>query len=266
MLLGLGIALSLPSVQTYIAHYITTELNKDFGTNINVEEVEVTIFGGVQLKKVMIKDEKNDTLIYAKRINTNILDTKKLLDGDLLFGNIDAVGLFLNIKTYKGDKDSNLDKFVAAFDDGKKGTKKFLMTSNKLTLTNSRFVLYDYNRDNPKDVDFTNLNISASDFKVYGPDVTTNINSMSFKDHRGLVVENLKSKFTYTKANIRLENLNFKTKESSFEGEVILKYDRKDFANFNNKVVFDITTNKAEIASNDIRYFYDELGKTEFSS
>lgn len=261
MLLGLGIALSLPSVQTYIAHYITTELNKDFGTNINVEEVEVTIFGGVQLKKVMIKDEKNDTLIYAKRINTNILDTKKLLDGDLLFGNIDAVGLFLNIKTYKGDKDSNLDKFVAAFDDGKKGTKKFLMTSNKLTLTNSRFVLYDYNRDNPKDVDFTNLNISASDFKVYGPDVTTNINSMSFKDHRGLVVENLKSKFTYTKANIRLENLNFKTKESSFEGEVILKYDRKDFANFNNKVVFDITTNKAEIASNDIRYFYDELGK-----
>ena len=54
LLLGLAIALSLPSVQTYIAHYITTELNKDFGTNINVEEVEVTIFGGVQLKKVMI--------------------------------------------------------------------------------------------------------------------------------------------------------------------------------------------------------------------
>ena len=261
MLLGLAIALSLPSVQTYIAHYITTELNKDFGTNINVEEVEVTIFGGVQLKKVMIKDEKNDTLIFAKRINTNILDTKKLLDGDLLFGTIDAVGMFLNIKTYKGDKDSNLDKFVAAFDDGKKGTKKFLMTSDKLTLTNSRFVLHDYNRENPKDVDFTNLNVSASNFKVYGPDVTTNINSMTFKDHRGLVVEDLKSKFTYTKTNIRLEELNFKTKESSFDGEVILKYDRKDFANFNNKVVFDITTNKAEIASNDIRYFYNELGK-----
>ena len=261
MLLGFAIALSLPSVQTYIAHYITTELNKDFGTNINVEEVEVTIFGGVQLKKVMIKDEKNDTLIFAKRINTNILDTKKLLDGDLLFGTIDAVGMFLNIKTYKGDKDSNLDKFVAAFDDGKKGTKKFLMTSDKLTLTNSRFVLHDYNRENPKDVDFTNLNASASNFKVYGPDVTTNINSMTFKDHRGLVVEDLKSKFTYTKTNIRLEELNFKTKESSFDGEVILKYNRKDFANFNNKVVFDITTNKAEIASNDIRYFYNELGK-----
>ena len=261
LLLGLAIALSLPSVQTYIAHYITTELNKNFGTKINVEEVEVTIFGGVQLKKVMIKDEKNDTLIFAKRINTNILDTKKLLDGDLLFGTIDAVGMFVNVKTYKGDKDSNLDKFVAAFDDGKKGTKKFLMIADKMTLTNSRFVLHDYNRVVPKDVDFTNLNIAATDFKVYGPDVTTNINSMSFKDHRGLVVENLKSKFTYTKENIRLENLNFKTKESFFDGDIILKYNRKDFADFNNKVIFDVNTNKAEIASNDIRYFYNELGE-----
>lgn len=251
----------MPSVQTYIAHYITTELNKNFGTNINVEEVEVTIFGGVQLKKVMIKDEKNDTLIFAKRINTNILDTKKLLDGDLLFGTIDAVGMFVNVKTYKGDKDSNLDKFVAAFDDGKKGTKKFLMIADKMAVTNSRFVLHDYNRVVPKDVDFTNLNISATDFKVYGPDVTTNINSMSFKDHRGLVVENLKSKFTYTKENIRLENLNFKTKESFFDGDIILKYNRKDFADFNNKVIFDVNTNKAEIASNDIRYFYNELGE-----
>lgn len=261
LLLGLSIALSLPSVQTYIAHYITTELNKNFGTNINVEEVEVTIFGGVQLKKVMIKDEKNDTLIFAKRINTNILDTKKLLDGDLLFGTIDAVGMFVNVKTYKGDKDSNLDKFVAAFDDGKKGTKKFLMIADKMAVTNSRFVLHDYNRVVPKDVDFTNLNIAATDFKVYGPDVTTNINSMSFKDHRGLVVENLKSKFTYTKENIRLENLNFKTKESFFDGDIILKYNRKDFADFNNKVIFDVNTNKAEIASNDIRYFYNELGE-----
>ncbi|WP_298116957.1 translocation/assembly module TamB domain-containing protein [Flavobacterium sp.] len=261
LLLGLAIALSLPSVQTYIAQYITSELNKDYGTNINVEHVEVTIFGGVQMKNVMIKDEKKDTLIFAKRISTNILDTKKLLDGDLIFGDIKADELLLNIKTYKGDKDTNLDKFVAAFDDGKKGTKKFLMTSNKITLKNSRFVMHDYNRANPKDVDFTNLNVSATDFKIYGPDVTTNIKEMSFKDHRGLVVEDLKSKFTYTKKNIRLKELDLKTKESNFVGDIILKYDRKDFADFNNKVIFDVNTESATIASNDIRYFYNELGK-----
>jgi hypothetical protein len=158
LLLLTGIALSLPSVQTRIAHYYTEELNKQYGTNIYVDQVEVTIFGGVQLKGVIVKDEKKDTLIFAKRIVTSILDSKRLLDGDLLFGDIKADELTLNVKTYKGDKDTNLDKFVAAFDDGKPSSGKFLMTSDKITLVNSRFILHDYNRENPKDVDFTKLN------------------------------------------------------------------------------------------------------------
>ena len=71
LLLAVGIALSLPVVQTKIAHYVTEKLNKDFGTDIYVDEVEVNIFGGVQLKKVLVKDEKKDTLIFANRILRN---------------------------------------------------------------------------------------------------------------------------------------------------------------------------------------------------
>ncbi len=105
------------------------------------------------------------------------------------------------------------------------------------------------------------MNIDAENFKILGPNLTTNIKKMSFKDHRGLFVEDLKSKFTYTKKNIKLEETQIKTAESSFEGEIILRYDRKDFVDFNNKVIFDIDSKKTTIASNDIRYFYDELGK-----
>lgn len=263
LLLCLGIALSLPVVQTKIAHYVTENLNKKFGTDIYVDQVEVTIFGGVQLKKVLVKDEKKDTLIYAKRLITSILDTKKLIDGNLIFGSLTADALILNVKTYKGDKDTNLDKFVAAFDDGKPTSGKFLMTSDKMTLKNCRFREIDYNREVPLDVDFTKINAVVSDFKVEGPNVYTNIDAMSFMDHRGLFVENLTSKFTYTKKNIRLENLDFKTAESTLKGAVILKYDRKDFKDFNNKVIFDITTKVASLSSNDIRFFYKELGKNQ---
>jgi hypothetical protein len=207
LLLTLGIALSLPVVQTKIAHYITESLNKDFGTDITVQEVEVNIFGGVQLKKVLVLDERKDTLIFANRINTSILDTKKLLDGNLIFGQMTANDLTLNVKTYKGDRDTNLDKFVAAFDDGKPASGKFLMTSNKITLKNCKFKEIDFNREVPLDVDFTKLNAVVTDFKIKGPNVYTNIDEMSFMDHRGLFVENLKSKFTYTKQNIRLEKV-----------------------------------------------------------
>lgn len=261
LILVSGIALSLPVVQTKIAHYITEKLNTSYGTDINIEEVEVTIFGSVQMKKVLVLDDKKDTLIFAKRINTSILDTKKLLNGNLIFGNMTANELTLNVKTYKGDKDTNLDKFVAAFDDGKPASGNFLMTSNKMTLKNCRFREIDYNREVPLDVDFTKLNAIVTNFKIKGPNVTTNIYEMSFMDHRGLFVEDLKSKFTYTKKNIRLEKTTLKTKETAFVGDVILKYERKDFADFNNKVVFDVKTESASISSNDIRYFYKGLGK-----
>jgi hypothetical protein len=263
LLLILGITLSLPSVQSKIAHYFTEKINKDYGTDINVEEVEVSIFGGVHLKKVLVRDEKKDTLIVATRIKTSILDFKRLIDGNLIFGTIDADNLKLKVITYKGDKDTNLDKFVAAFDDGKKSTGKFLLTSKKITLVNSRFTLYDYNRQVPLDVDFTDLNAVVTDFQIKGPNVTTSIDKMSFKENHGLVIEDLNSKFTYTKKNIKLEKLAFNTKNSQFKGDVILKYDRKDFTDFNNKVIFDINTEKATIASNDIRYFYKEIGENQ---
>ena len=263
LLLSVGIALSLPIVQTKIAHYVTENLNKKFGTNIYVDKVEITIFGGLQLKKILVKDEKKDTLIYSNRIITSILDTKKLLDGNLIFGSLTADALTVNVKTYKGDSDTNLDKFIAAFDDGKPASGKFLMTSDKMTLKNCRFREIDYNREVPLDVDFTKLNAVVSDFKIEGPNVYTNIDAMSFMDHRGLFVENVTSIFTYTKKNIRLENLDLKTPQSTLKGAVILKYDRKDFQDFNNKVIFDITTKEASLSSNDIRYFYNELGKNQ---
>lgn len=263
LLLLLGISLTLPVVQTKIAHYVTADLNKEYGTDINVEQVEINIFGGVQLKKVLIRDHHKDTLVAATRINTSVLDAKKLLDGNLLFGAMRVDGLHLKIKTYKEEKDTNLDKFVQKFDTGKKSTSKFLMTSTQITMTNSHVVVLDLNRDKPIDVDFTKLNAVVKNFKIYGPDVTTDIQEMSFKDHRGLVVENLKSKFSYSKTSIKLQDLDLKTQYSKFTGKIILNYDRKDFADFNNKVKFDIKTDSALISTNDIRYFYKDIAKDQ---
>jgi hypothetical protein len=263
LFLLLGIALTLPYVQTKIAQHFTEQINNDYKTDINVERVEVNLFGGVQLKGVYIRDEKKDTLIFANRISTSILDVNKLINGKLFFGGITANDLVLNIKTYKGDKDTNLDKFIAAFDDGKPASGKFRMTSDHIILKNCRFREIDYNRDVPLDVDFSKINGRASDFKIIGPNVYTNIDKISFLDHRGLFVNDAKFKFTYTKKFIRFENTDLYTMHSHFIGNVYLRYDRKDFADFNNKVIFDVITKKASISSNDIWYFYKEIGKNQ---
>lgn len=263
----LGIALTLPYVQTQIGNYATNALNKKYKTHINVEQVSLTIFGGVKLKKVLIRDHHNDTLIYSNRIKTNILDWNKLLNVDLVFGDIALDGVYFNMKTYKNEKGSNLDKFVASFNSktspSKASKKPFWLTATKVKITNGHYTLIDENRENPKSVDFTKINLAATALKVYGPEVTTTINSLSFQDHRGIFVEDLSTKLSYTQKHIKLENLDLQTKESKLKGSVVMNYEIEDFAHFTDKVEFDIKLEKASLASNDIRYFYKELGKNQ---
>ena len=71
-------------------------------------------------------------------------------------------GLVFNLKTYKNEKQSNLDKFIAAFETGKPSKKHFLLTATKVTIHNGHFILTDENHETPKDVDFTRLNASVS--------------------------------------------------------------------------------------------------------
>lgn len=263
LLLVLGIALTTPYVQTKLAQYFVGNLNKDFKTDITVDGVAVTVFGGLKFKKVLIRDHHKDTLIYADRIKTSILDGKQLLDGDLIFGDLGVDGLLFNLKTYKNEKQSNIEKFIAAFETGKKSKKHFLLKSSKMHIFNGHFILTDENRETPVSVNFRKLNAAVTNFQVYGPDVSTTINKMSFLDHRGLYVENLSSNFSYSKKRIKLENLDLLTRGSKVKGTVYLNYKIEDFSNFTDKVQFDIKLDTALIASNDIRFFYKELGKDQ---
>lgn len=263
LLIVLGIALTLPQVQTKIAQYATESINKEYKTDIQIEQIAISIYGGVKLKKVLIRDHHKDTLIAVNRISTSILDVNKLINGQLIFGALRLDQLMLNIKTYKRENDNSLNIFIAAFDDGKPSSGKFLLTSKEITLKNSRLLVIDENREVPKDIDFTKLNAELQDFSIEGPNVKTKIDRMSFQDHRGLFVRNLESQFSYTKKQILLTDLDLMTAASLMKGNVALNYKRDDFEDFNNKVQFNILIDQASISSNDIRYFYKEIGNNQ---
>ncbi|WP_288982369.1 translocation/assembly module TamB domain-containing protein [uncultured Flavobacterium sp.] len=242
--------------------YATDELNKTYGTNLTIEQVAITPFGSVKLKGILILDHHNDTLFAIKRLNTSILSFKKIYDpGHPYLKDVIIDGLDAKIVNYKNEDYTNLDKFIEAFDDGTPSSGKFRMRANKMTIYSSRFRYIDENLKTPKVLDFTRLNGKIEDFFIKGPNVTTFIDRLSFKDHRGLEVNNLTADFTYTKKNILLEQLAMNTPESEMKGRVELKYDRKDFSDFNNKVIFDVQFEKASIASNDLNHFYNEFGK-----
>ena len=261
-----AILLALPVVQTKLGAYATDRLKKDFGVSITIEKVAINPFGGLKLKGVLAKDHHNDTLFHFNRIHTSILSYKKLYEnGHPYLGDLQADGLNLKIIQYKGEKDTNLDKFIAAFDDNppKPSSGKFRLKINSISLHNSRFRYIDENLKKPKILDFSSLNGQLDDFYIKGANVFAYVYKMSFKDHRGLVMKNLTSDFTYTKKNILLNELVLETQNSSFKGKTELHYDRKDFKDFNNKVIFDLDIKEGKISSNDLNFFYPEFGKNQ---
>ena len=160
MLLVLAVALSLPIVQTKLGEYVTQMINKDYGTDIHVDQVAISAFGGVKLKTVRIRDDHKNTLIYANRIKTNVLSFSQLYNGDLYFGDIRLDGAIFHIRKYKGEEDTNFDRFIALFDSNTPSKKKFLMQAKNVYISNGRFIVSDDNSEVSKDVDFSKLNAS----------------------------------------------------------------------------------------------------------
>ena len=115
LFLLLFITFSIPSIQTYFGEYATNRINNKFNTNINIERASIKYNGDIELKNILIIDHQNDSLISIEKFNSSILSFLNINNNKLVFGGIDIYGLYFNIKTYKGENDSNLEIFSEKF-------------------------------------------------------------------------------------------------------------------------------------------------------
>ncbi len=258
----LVLILSIPSVQTSLGKRLTKMLNDDFGTNINIGKVGLQFNGDVELKEIYVEDYKKDTLIAIQELNTSILNYKNLANGKLNFGDIDIYNLIFNIKTYKGEEDTNLDVFVERFEEDNPSQEKsgFLLSSSDVSIYDGTFRLIDDNKTTPKVLEFNDLSINATDFVIDGSDVRTRINTLAFKDSRGVHIQNLMTDFEYTLTYMNFNNLNIKTDKSILKGRLRFDYNREDFKDFEDKVQVTADFSDSEVALNDLNAFYNEFG------
>lgn len=260
------LVLSLPFVQTSFAQYAANTINKDFGTNINIDKLRVSLItwdtnlqGGVY-----IEDYQKDTLFYVDRLTTSILSIRNLVNGRLEFGDIDVDKLDFKLKTYKDNLNTNLEVFIDKLDDGKPrkpGTDPFYFSSSAISVKHSNFRLLDENRETEEMLNFKNLDIDAVDFQILGPEVDVKINDMAFASQRGINVEHLATEFRYTKQKMSFDSLHILTHGSKLNGQLEFNYDRKDFADFLNKVKLNAQFEESVVAFDEINLLYDQFGR-----
>ncbi len=260
LLVLIVIIFSIPAVQTWVANKVTTNLNETYGTDINIKRLGLNWKGEVDIREVYIADHHQDTLIYSKEVQTNIISFQNLIQGDLGFGNIALDRAKLYVKTYKGEETDNLSIFAKKFDTGKPSTSPFSLFSNEVSLTNSKIKITDENLENPDVFILNSVNVVADNFKIEDTDVKANIKSLSLIAARGITIKDMQADFAYTATNITLKDLNLETVESKIVGEIDLDYSKNGMANFVNDVVIIANLKDSKIATNDLNAFYNEFG------
>ncbi len=259
------IILSLPVVQTHLAQYATKELNSEFGTNINIERLRISLISwDTSLRDVYVEDYQKDTLFFIKELTTSILSVRNMVNGRLEFGDVDLEGLNFKLRTYAGEEETNLDVFVAKLDDGTPRSPDkppFYLSTDEIILEESRFRIIDDNMEKDQILDFKNLNIDARDFQILGPEVTTRIDALSFISRIGIDMEKLSTTFKYTKQQMRFDSLGIKTPESNLFGNIVMDYKREDLKDFVDKVNVSASFQESEISLDEINLIYNEFGK-----
>ena len=265
--------LSLPIVQTSFARYAANTINKDFGTNISIDKLRISLISwDTNLKGVYIEDYQRDTLFYINDLTTSILSVRNLVQGQLEFGDIAIDRLDFKLHTYKGTSDTNLEVFIDKLDDGRPRNPDrppFYLSSSDINIENSTFKLLDENRGTPEMLSFTDLNINTKDFEINGTEVAADISSMSFISDRNLKVEKLATKFNYTQSQMRLDSLLINTPGSYLKGNLVFDYEREDFADFFNRVRLTADFDDSSVSFDEINVLYDQFGrgkKVNFSS
>ena len=260
LLVLIVIIFSIPSVQTWAAKKVTTNLNETYGTDINIQRLGLNWKGEVDIREVYIADHHKDTLIYSKAVQTNIISFQNLINGELGFGDIVLTRAKLYMKTYKNEENDNLSIFAKKFASDTPSATPFSLFSNDVTMEDGRVKITDENLENPEILLLENVNLLANNFNILDSDVTAEIESLSLVSSWGLEVKDLRADFSYSSTNITLKNLLLQTPSSKISGDVDLDFSKNGMADFVNEVLITANLKDSEIATNDLNNFYNEFG------
>jgi hypothetical protein len=98
--------------QTLLANSIASQINNQYGTEIGINKASLSLNGNIDLKNFLIKDHKNDTLIFFKNFYLSPISLGKLVSNELNFSSISMDGLDLRVTNYENEKLNSLQVFL----------------------------------------------------------------------------------------------------------------------------------------------------------
>ena len=261
-LLLVSILLSTSFVQTNLGNFATKKINQNFGTHLNIGKINMSFLGTVTLKDIQIRDHHQDTLMFVKKLSVSLLSGKKVLDGDLLFGDVSIEDAYCYMKTYQGENNSNMSVFVDSF---RSDTPKdsldplFVLKAKNVYVQNLDFKLI--NENNQKSLKFSANKVGGNlqEMAIVGADFSAKARGLYFKTNQEIQVTNLTTDYGYTRNAMHFNNTKLETENSSLIGDLLFTYKSGGLADFSDAVKIKANFKESKLKILDLKKFYKEL-------
>ena len=262
LLVLVSLLLSTSIVQTNLGNLATKRINQKFGTNLNIGKINISFLGTVALKDIQIRDHHQDTLIFVKTLSISLVNGRKIIDGNLLFGDVSIEDAYCYIKTYRGENNSNMTIFADSF---RSDTPKdsldplFTLKAENVFVQNLDFKLINENNQNPLKFSASNVGGNLEEMAIVGADFSAKARGLYFKTNQGIQVTNLTTNYRYGLNAMYLNNMRLETENSNLIGDLLFKYKTGGLADFSDAVNIEANFKESKVKILDLKKFYKEL-------
>ena len=262
LLVLVSLLLSTSIVQTNLGNLATKRINQKFGTNLNIGKINISFLGTVALKDIQIRDHHQDTLIFVKTLSISLVNGRKIIDGNLLFGDVSIEDAYCYIKTYRGENNSNMTIFADSFrSDTPKDSLNplFTLKTENVFVQNLDFKLINENNQNPLKFSASNVGGNLEEMAIVGADFSAKARGLYFKTNQGIQVTNLTTNYRYGLNAMYLNNMRLETENSNLIGDLLFKYKTGGLADFSDAVNIEANFKESKVKILDLKKFYKEL-------
>jgi hypothetical protein len=257
----LAFVLSIPGVQTIVVRRITDHISEKFKSTLSIGDVDFQFFNRLNMNNILIKDQNNDTLIYAQQLSAVIrkIDLKKntIVLGRLSLTNpvvafiTDTAGT-LNLTWY-------IDKLMTPGDTLKK--TKSTISINQVEIASGRFSLVNETKALSKGLlDLNNMHLAGincmlEDFNIEDDTTSFSINDLMFRESGGFTVRRMNSLVKLAKNVVSFNSASVNCDSSVLNIQhAAIKAD-SSFKDFINGVRLDILLDKSLVCFSDLQFF-----------
>ena len=218
-LLAAWLAFQSSVVQTFIVQRIAKELSEKLNTTIRIESVDIVFFNQVSLNKVLIEDQKADTLLYIGRLVASI-DNFNIKRKNI---NLSSLAL-LDTKSYISLDEKGLPNYKFLLDALRKSQKKEKLPQKNWAISCRNFIFNDtqlgyswFQHDEVHLIDLHNIHLDVTDMILNQDSISFRINHLNFDDNKSLFITDLSTRFVSYQHVIKLDGLKLSTPNSSIE-------------------------------------------------